>query len=164
MDSEGMKISKMKNIFIMFLNSIATENIDKVDHFLDDELTEKYRRKIRDNIRNGVCQRYDMLNISNLNIYSESESHINLTATVKYADYKIDKQTGKVVSGDKNNRIVKTAWLTFRKQNIENRISYKCPGCGGALDLNATSICNHCGAPIDERFSEFVLEDISPEL
>ena len=46
MENQAMMISKVKNMYIMLLHAISKENISMVDHFLDDELTEKFKLTI----------------------------------------------------------------------------------------------------------------------
>ena len=161
MDLDAKTISKLKNIYISLLDAIMEENIDKVDHFLDDELTSYYRQIIENNKRKNVFQKYDLLNISNIELISETCDEITVSATIKYIDYQLDKKKNRVVSGDDSKRLSFFATLVYRKKQVQDQLVYKCPNCGANLDFNASGICPQCNKPIDERYSEYVLKSIS---
>lgn len=161
MYNEAMTITKVKNIYIMLLNSISTGNINKVDHYLDDNLTQYFKKVIEDNTKNNLIQKYDQLNITNVEIIKEDDQTLTISATVKYMDYKIDAKTKKIVNGNNKKRIVNYVLLGFRKNKKRDTSIYRCPNCNAGLNINNSSICTYCGSNVDERYSEYVLCSIN---
>ena len=145
----------------MFLNSIANESIEKVDHFLNDNITQLYKKVIEKNIADGVKQKYDQLNISDVEIQNNTDEFVEVKAFVRFLDYKIDRKNGKIVSGNNQIRTKRYITLKFKKNSVEKKIAFKCPNCGASLNINEKSFCNYCGKPVDERFSDLVLWETS---
>ena len=76
MINQAMTITKVKNIYIMLLHAISKENISIVDHFLDDELTKKYKLVIEKNINNNVKLVFRQPNITDLTIINQDNNYI----------------------------------------------------------------------------------------
>lgn len=157
MPDKELMITKVKNIYIMLLHAISKENISMVDHFLDDKLTDKYKKIIENNKKNNVKQVFRQLNITNLKIVEENDKFVTLEGITRYIGYKVNRQNNKYVSGDNLTRITKTIILKFRKNDINNKYVFNCPYCGAGLNINDSSICSYCGMAVDERFSPYVL-------
>lgn len=161
MSEEALTISKVKNIYIMLLHSITKENISIVDHFLDDNLTAMFGQMINENIKNNVKQKYGLLNISHVAKQTETADQVVFSAVVRFCDYKVDRKTNKVVEGNAEKTVTYNVLLHFRKNDVEDRVLYHCPSCGASLNHNATSICPYCNKSVDERYSKYVLTEIS---
>ena len=159
--SNAMTITKIKNIYIMLLHAISKENIAIVDHYLDDKLAAYYNNIIENNKKNNIKQVFRQPNITNIITIEQNEEQITIQCLIRYISYFVNRQTNKYVSGDNKNRISKTAILKFRKNNTESKTIIHCPNCGASLKVNTTSICSYCGNTLDERFSPYVLFDIS---
>ena len=161
MENEELNISKIKNIYIMLLTAIAEDNIDRVDHFLDDTLANRYREIVNNNINKNVKQKFEMLNITNVSIINETKDTLVVNAKTRYVNYKVNRKNNSLVEGNNISRQTYSVILKFRKTNVKSQIAYECPGCGASLNLNEKSICEHCGRPIDERYSPLVLTEIN---
>ena len=157
MGFEEMTITKIKNIYIMLLHAISKEDISIVDHYLDDELTEKYKEIIANNKKNNVKQVYRQQNITDVRKIYEDSEYITFMCETKYISYLVNRKNNKIISGDNKTRIKKTIYLKFRKNDVNRRILYSCPNCGAGLNINETGICSYCGITVDERFSPYVL-------
>ena len=161
MINEALTIGKVKNIIIMLLHAITKDNISMVDHFLDDNLTAKIDQVIGNNIKNNVKQKFDLLNISHVSKLSEDNGKAVFSAKIRFCDYKVNRKTNKVVSGDSNSTVTHDVILSFKHNNVEQRAVYNCPYCGAGISINTTSICSYCKKPVDERYSEYVLTNIT---
>ena len=160
MATEAMMITKVKNIYIMLLHAISKENISMVDHYLDDELTKKINSFIENNKENNVKLIFRQQNISDVSIISETDNTVTIQGEIKHISYFVNRKNNKYVSGDNKTRVTKNIILTFRKNDVESKTVIHCPNCGATLKINATSICNYCNQPLDERFSHYVLTSI----
>ena len=160
MENNAMVVTKIKNIVIMLLNAIELENIDKVRHFLDEGLAASLEKTIAQNRKNNVRQRYDQTNVTNVQVLSETNSELSASVTIKAIEFLTDRKSGAVVRGNDIERTQRNVVLRFRKNSVEQKLSYKCPGCGAPLNLNATSFCDYCKTPVNSRFSPLVLTSI----
>ena len=159
--NEELTIGKVKNIIIMLMHSITKENISIVDHFLDDNLTARFNQIISENIKKNVKQKFDLPNISNIAKKEHSGDNVIFSATIRFCDYKVDRKNNKVVEGNNLKATTHNVLLHFRHKNVEEKTVYKCPFCGAGISINTTSICPYCTRPLDERYSEYVLTDIT---
>ena len=160
MNIDAMVITKIRNIVIMLLEAIDGENLDRARHFLSDELYSKFEQTLFKNKKNGVKQNYEQTNVTNIIITDETDEKLVANATIRVIDYLMNRNSGAIVSGSCGGRVERNVVLTFRKNNVENRLSYKCPNCGAPLNINSTSICEYCKMSVDERFSPLVLDSI----
>ena len=157
MNNNAMMITKVKNIYIMLLHAISKENIDMVDLYLDDKLTEHFKKLVANNIKNNIKEVFRQPNISDVYIINEDNEYITFETKIRYINYQVNRTTNKHVSGDNKTRISNIVHLTFRKNNTTSKALYKCPNCGVSLKINAGGVCSYCDSVIDERFSPFVL-------
>jgi len=165
--NEAMFKTKVDNIFIMLHSSIMTDNLDRVLHFLSDELKIKFQKKLDELNSKNYRQMYDELNVESTTI-----EHINITddkiiIKVKiignYMDYIVDKTTLKYISGINTRRIKKINYLTFEKLRNTKRIESvrKCPGCGVSISVNTNGKCIYCGTIFNQKDYDFILTNIT---
>ena len=65
--SEAKFRAKVDNIFIQLYTGVMKQDLEKVKHFLSDEVYEKYNAKIEALKNANQIQVYDELNVSNTN-------------------------------------------------------------------------------------------------
>ena len=64
-------IGKFSNIYIMLLYSIMTNDIERVRHFLSNDLYNKYKTIINNHINNDETEMFDELNVHKIDIISK---------------------------------------------------------------------------------------------
>ena len=165
--NESELISKFSNIYIMLLYAIMTNDIDRVKHFLNDDLYQKYKSIVLEHINNNETQMYDELNVYKINIESreviDNKEIIKVKLISRYMDYIMDNQTKKIKSGINTHRIEKTNYLVFEKLINENgqKIVHKCPNCGANLDINYNGICSYCKQSVNLKEEDFILVSLT---
>lgn len=158
--------SKFSNIFIMLLYSIMTNDINRVKHFLSNELFYKYKNIIDNNINNNEKQMYDELNIAKIDIIKkeivDNYEIVTVKIKAKYIDYIIKADTGEYKRGNNKYRIEKEYKLEFKKLvNAEKRnLVIKCPSCGANLDINFTGVCPYCTNIIEINNFDYILTNV----
>lgn len=164
--SENSFIAKVDNTFIMLLTAIMTDNLQRVEHKISNELFEHYSNIINQLNANNERQLYDELNVKRTSIENieqfENKYIIHVLLTSRYMDYIVDKTTGNFKSGNNTSRIEKNFYLTFEK-NIgvkKEQNAKKCPGCGANIDVNFSGKCDYCGAIYDTENYDWVLTNI----
>lgn len=144
--------SYASNIFVQVMLAIMKKDLNKVRHFISDELEEKFQNKINTLNKNGYIQIYDELNVADIKplkatIYNDCYI-LKTKVVLKSIDYIIDDNSKVVISGNNKYRTDKKFVLTFEKRKNfklqdENRI---CPNCGANIDVNYNGKCSYCGS------------------
>ena len=114
--NEAMFITKVNNIFIMLYTSIMMDDLDRVRHFISDNLEKKYELILKELKEKHLRQMYDELNVKDTNITNieikDNKICINVKLISRYMDYKIDSSTGNFKSGINTHRVEKNNYLT----------------------------------------------------
>ena len=167
--NKGMFITKVNNIFVMLHSAIMMDDLDRVKHFLSDEVIEKYEDVLKDLNNRHVRQMYDELNVKDTDIkdviIKDDCVIINVVIHSRYMDYIVDKDTGKFISGYNDHRIEKTNYLEFTKKRgaAAYNIDKKCPGCGANIDVNNHGKCDYCGTIFNAKNYDWILTSIRVE-
>lgn len=167
--NEGMFITKVNNIFVMLHSSVMMDNLEKVKHFLSEDVYQKYDDILKDLNSRNVRQMYDELNVKNTYIkdieIKEDCVIIKVDITSRYMDYLIDKTTGKFISGYNDHRIEKVNHLELTKKlgTSSYKMDKKCPGCGANIDVNNNGKCAYCGSIFNTENYDWILTSIKVE-
>lgn len=164
--NEGMFITKVNNIFIMLHTAIMMDDLNRVRHFISNELEKKYEIIIQEYNTKNLRKMYDELNVKTTSIKNveirENKAIINVNIVSRYMDYFIDKDTGNYISGINTRRIEKINHLVFEKiigSNYQD-IARKCPGCGANINVNSNGKCDYCGTIFNTEDYDWILTSI----
>lgn len=164
--SESKFKAKADNIFIQIYTAVMKKDLTKVKHFLSEDLYKKFEQKIQRLDNEGLIQVYGELNVSDTEIVRIVENDYNYEIEVrlltKYLDYKLDKQTRNIVSGNDEVRVIKNMKLVFSKRKNAKTLEAvrKCPGCGANMDIAINGKCEYCGSIFKLEEYDWVLIDI----
>ena len=148
--SEAKFKSKVQNMFVQVKLSMVTGKIQKIDHFVADEVYKKIETKVQNDIANNRIQIYDELNVANIDIVDVREKddcfEIDVSLVSKALEYYIDRTTRKYQSGNNSSRTERQDLITFSKvkKAKELQIMRKCPTCGAIVDINRNGKCEFC--------------------
>jgi len=146
------------------LNAITLNELDKVRHFMSDELYQKLQTEIDQNIRDGKRQIYEEINV-NCQLAGgreEEESYIvNVTCLCKYIKYKISLSSGKTIEGMDDERVSVSHRIVFerKKGTVRGEVA-RCLGCGVTLNINDNGTCPNCGRVYDLNEFDYVIRSI----
>ena len=164
--NESMFKTKVDNIFVKLFTSIMKGDLSDVEHFISDEVKNKYMTYINELISKNERQMYDELNVKDTKILSRKELDnkevIEVEIISRYMDYIIDIDTGEIIKGDDTRRIEKRNILVFEKKNDTKDIKLvrKCPGCGASISVNTSGKCDYCGTIYNLEDYDYILTDI----
>lgn len=164
--SESKFKTKVDNIFVMLHISIMTNDLERVKHFLSNEVYKNFEERLKYLNNNNQIQMFDELNVKSTEIEDIEINNETFIIKVKlvsrYMDYIIDKNTKKIISGNNSNRIQKDNFLTFtKKRNFkEQEMVRKCPSCGANMDVNNTGKCKYCGTIYNNADYDWILTNI----
>lgn len=165
--SEAQFKAKVDNIFIQLYTSVMRQNLDKIKHFLSQEVIEKYTTKIEALSSKNQIQMYDELNVSDTDIINISEYEdrfeIEVSLLTKYYNYLLDKTTKKMIGGYPAYRDEKRVTLQLSK--IKNAKSLGaarvCNSCGANMNINGNGKCEYCGATFELKKYDWILKNIN---
>ena len=160
-------LTKADNIYVMLCTSIMTNNLNRVAHYISDELYDEKKSYLDKLNSENVIQMYDELNVKSTNVLNVEITDDKYIITVelisRYMDYKIDKTTRKYVSGNNTSRIEKVNKLVFTKKRTFTKLgtARSCPKCGANMDLNNTGVCKFCGSIFEQDDHDWILTKIN---
>lgn len=159
--------AKADNIFIQLYTAVMKQDLQRVKHFLSDEVYAKYEQKVNQLKANNQLQIYDELNVSDTNITNvvenDEEFKLYVNLLTKYLDYVLAKDTRAFLHGNRDVRTEKRVNLVFTKTKRakELKAARTCPCCGANLDLNKTGVCEYCGSVFKLKDYDWVLTEIN---
>lgn len=132
------------------IKSGSNEEMEIIKNFMTDELYDKLVCQRKKFERDGLEFVTENLLIEKCSIYdyykgiSREEILILINATM--VEYIINKNTNKVVRGDKNKEYNKNILMTFSKDSIERDegIIHNCPNCGAEVVKTELGKCRYC--------------------
>ncbi len=165
--SESKFKTKVDNIFVMLHISLMTNDLTRVDHFISDNVYNKFQERLDRLNKNNQIQMFDELNVKSTEIINieitDKEFIITVKLISRYMDYIIDKDSKKLISGNNNSRVEKENILTFIKQRdaVDSGYVRKCPSCGANMNINHSGKCEYCGTIYNTEDYDWVLTDIT---
>lgn len=120
--SESKFKAKVDNIFIQVYTAVMKKDLIRVKHFLSESVYKEFEQKIKRLDDLGLIQVYGELNVSDTEIEriieNDDNYQIEVRLVTKYLDYKLDKQTRNMVSGNDEVRVIKNMKLIFSKRKM----------------------------------------------
>jgi predicted lipid-binding transport protein (Tim44 family) len=161
--SESEFKSKVENQFMQIFLAVTVGKIERIDHFVNDEVYARLKAIVEDNAAKNVIHFYEEPNVSNINISRiiEEEDSFTIEANVlfKAYDYFASKGDLKFISGNKDYRTETVHRIFFKKMKSarEFGIQRKCPTCGNTLDTNYSGLCPYCKTVFDLETYDWVI-------
>lgn len=163
-DSENFK-SKVNNIFVLLLSSVMNKDINRVDHFVSDDVFNQYKIIIDDLKEKNYIQMYEQLNVKSTEIKNIEINDEKIIITVylvsRALDYVMDGD-GNIIIGNDDSRIEKNYILILEK-NVEVKkqsVARKCSTCGANMDVNYSGECQYCGSIYNNEDFDYILTNI----
>ena len=163
---ESMFTSKVINMVVQYFTAIMKNDLGDVKHFLKEQPLEYGMNIVNEMKSNNRRQMFDELNVRNVNIVNKSEDDNNyiydITLEARYLDYQLDLNTGEKVSGNDQDRVLKTYSLKIIKSKgaKEQGAIRRCPGCGASLDVNYSGKCPYCGSIYNQEDFDYQILEI----
>ena len=164
--NESMFISKVNNIMVMLHTSIMLNDLNRVRHFMSDDLEKKYEGILNELNSKNETQMYDEFNVKSTSISDINTDgnriEIDVDVTLKYMDYIVNKDTGDFIRGNNKSRIEKNYLLKFVKtiNKKYNGKTFECTNCGASLDINNTGMCPYCRKVFKAEDYDYILTEI----
>ena len=158
--------TKVDNIFVMLHMALMTDNMKRVDHFINDEVYNKYKQRLDTLNSNNERQMFDELNVKSTEIINVDITDTKYIITVKivsrYMDYVVDKTTNSFKRGNNQSRVEKENILVFEKNRsakVQGVVRF-CPNCGHPMDVNKSGYCEFCHSTYNQENYDYVLTNI----
>lgn len=155
-------ITKANLMIKKVLHAVTLKDLSKVDHFISDNVYNKFKDQIEKAALNGTELVYDEVNVTTIikDIKEQMDSYIIITnASIKCLKY-FKSEDGTIMGGSDNSRIILNKKVIFKKvQNNENRDTNRCRGCGTTYNINESGICPVCGRIFDLEKIDFYIDE-----
>ncbi len=165
--SEDLFISRINNMFIQLQEAWQAKDWKKVRPFESDELFNTHARQLQELIDSHTTNVVDDIGILRTMITDYHDNgateSLDVYMRVRYKDYIVDDNTGKVLEGDPNLEIFMEYELVMsRKKGIltrlaQNTVVSTCPNCGANVSINASGECEYCGSVVSNGDFDWVL-------
>lgn len=162
----AMFISKCNNIFIKYLTAIMTDNLQEVNHFINNDVY-AYGEYILKPLRpQNYRQMYDELNIKDTLITNikiqDNYYYVTVLIQARYIEYIMDINNGQVIEGNNSVRERYNYHLTFTKKidAADSGIAKKCDSCGAPMNPNDSGTCEYCNSTYEQEKYDWVLTQI----
>lgn len=157
--------SKVNNIFVLLLSSVMNKNINRVDHFISNEVYNKYQEIINNLKAKNYIQMYEQLNVYSNTIdkieIKDDKTIVTVHLVSRALEYIMDLDRN-IISGNDKTRINKEYKLTLEKINDSKlqAVARKCPSCGANMDVNYSGECQYCGTIYNNEDYDWILTNI----
>lgn len=158
--------TKVDNIFVMLHMSLMTDNMKRVNHFINDKVYQEFSNKLDILNSSNERQMFDELNVKSTDIINVEITNEKYIITVKiisrYMDYVVDKTTGNFKRGNNTSRVEKENILVFEKNRnagVQSIVRF-CPNCGHPMDVNKSGYCEYCNSTYNQEKYDYVLTSI----
>lgn len=165
--SEDLFISRINNMFVQLQESWQAKDWKKVRPFESDELFNTHARQLQEFIDSRTTNVVDDIGILRTEIVDYHDNgateSLDVYMRVRYKDYIINDDTGKVVEGDPNREYFMEYELVMsRKKGVATRLAQNtmvttCPNCGANVSINASGECEYCNSVVSTGDFDWVL-------
>lgn len=165
--SEDLFISRINNMFIQLQEAWQAKDWKKVRPFESDELFNQHARQLQELIDSQTTNVVDDIGILRTEISDYHDNgateSLDVYMRVRYKDYIIDDNSGKVVEGDPNREYFMEYELVMsRKKGVTTRLAQNtvvstCPNCGANVSINASGECEYCNSVVSNGDFDWVL-------
>ena len=167
----AMKLTqKLSNLYIRMQQCWQAKDIEPLRPYFTDAYYSQLDRQL-DSYRNrGVTNYIDRPAVLSVKLdgfcQKFGEDHIVATVKTRIVDYKIDDDTGALISGSRTaEKFMTYRWHLTRPtgqvtDSADGVRSVSCPHCGGPVALNETAKCPFCGSVVTAEPHDFVIAQI----
>lgn len=162
-------ISLVERAFFLVQEAWCDRKPELSRRVMADGIWNQHRSQIEGYVRNHTHNVMDGLAVGSVTItdahtdarYDTIKTRIIATS----ADYTVDDQSGKVVSGHKDLEPWQEDWTWQRASSATTpadggTLTRNCPNCGAPLDVNLSGECKYCKAPVMSGQYDWVLTRI----
>ncbi len=163
-------LDHVQSLFFKFQQAWTASNITSVQAYLTESMYTRLQTQISELIQKNEQDVLENIAIGGLKIVKCSIDNnfeyltVQIDASMK--DYDVNKDTGKVVSGNKfiNGRFTEY-WEFIRSKSVlsdysKGFLAQTCPNCGAPIDINEFGECKYCKAKVISGNFDWVLDNI----
>ena len=160
--NEALFLSRADHIFIMILDSILSQDMSTVKHYLSNDVYDKFTNLVNVYKDKNITRIFDEMNVKSTSIIDcnmlDNKINITVKLTSRYMDYFIDNN-GNYISGNNTSRNEEDHEIVFTKDIHAKELgeARRCPNCGNTLDINVSGICPYCKETIDMSEFDYII-------
>lgn len=160
-----------KKVFISVEIGFANNNPLSFRPYLSNNVYSSEKLQLENMTKNGLDEvivdlKIDDLTVTNIEV-EESTQKITTQIESSRIVY-VQDESGKVITGDKNNRRVDNEYWVFardakaKSEGMEKLMNDNCPNCGAPISIDDDATCKYCDRVIINGDYSWDLVEISP--
>jgi hypothetical protein len=160
---------RARRAFFSLQKGWSDANLDEIRPFETDALFGQHRFWVEEYARQGLRNRLDDANLSNIEIVKLEQDMFYDAVTCRMhagaRDYTIRLSDRQIVGGNNRMRRMWTEYWTFvRRRGAQEAASdVACPSCGAPLRVSHTGVCAHCQTKLTRGDFDWVLSRIEQD-
>ncbi|TWT39577.1 Dna-J like membrane chaperone protein [Blastopirellula retiformator] len=166
---------RAENAFRKIQDAWCEQDLTPIHAFVSDGVYERFSLQIEEQHEHGyrnVVEDVRILSISPIEIVASRNDQnafevISLRVSARAKDYRVDRATGKMIPGSKNNESFTEVWTFLRRRGAKTQpdkaglIEGSCPNCGQSIRINQWDKCGSCGSLLRSGEHDWVLSEIT---
>ncbi len=163
-------LDHVQSLFFKFQQAWTSSDITTIQAYLTESMYTRLQTQISELIQKNEQDVLENIAIGGLKIVKcnidNNFEYLTVQIDASMKDYEINKDTNKVVSGNKfiNGRFTEY-WEFIRSKNVQSDyskgfITQTCPNCGAPIDINEFGECKYCKSKIISGNFDWVLDNI----
>lgn len=158
--------------FFKIQEAWASRNMPAARSFLSPTVFQRFETQIAELERNRQTNKMENLVIGSLElvetVHDGGFDYVTVRINAAAADYTVDDDSGRIVSGSREVRPFTEYWTFLRSDQVKTQVgreivSQSCPNCGAPIKLNAVGKCEYCGSDVTSGQFSWVLCEITQE-
>ena len=163
-------LDHVQSLFAKFQQAWSASDITTIQAYLTESMYTRLQTQISELIAKNEQDVLENIAIGGLKIVKcsidNNFEYLSVQIDASMKDYDVNKDTGKVVSGNKfvNGRFTEY-WEFIRSKSVQSDyskgfVAQTCPNCGAPIDINEFGECKYCKAKIISGNFDWVLDNI----
>lgn len=147
-------ISYISNIYIQINRAMVFKELDKINHFVGDELYTWLEDNIDDLSNDHKMQHYFDMSVAHVELLNVNKLDDSVQIEVE-----LISGYGKFVSPTHlyGTEIKNHMVFEKRKDSRKQPAARYCPGCGSNIDVNRSGVCDYCGTTYNLEDMDWIL-------
>src|SRR5215813_9134157 len=165
-------LQRAEMAFLLVNRAYQDRNVHAARAFMSPELWQSWRQAVQALIDRGQRPVLENLNVRGMQVpfvaHAADCDTVQVHLDYVAAPQVVDENTGRLVSGDHDDRRLGELWTFQRAAGAKTVVNggvtaSKCPNCGALLKLNPDGTCSYCGADITSGRYDWVATRIDQD-
>lgn len=161
---------RVSRIYVEMQEAWQSQKWEAMRAYLSPQLYSKLENQLNELKREGCINYIKRIAVLNVDIKGYKEDSKNQILEVfvetRSIDYTVDQNGNVVLGNDREEVFMGYKYELIRNidaktnKDIKDTKAMKCPNCGAPIDINSSGVCEFCGAVIQAKDYDWIVNDI----